>query len=158
MVGASLEWSVRTLKPDRRMPCRGAACVIEPDDARRAQLSRRLARMGFVTHETAFGELGAVIAEQVSLRVIVVNVLVRDVQGLQLIRYLRDRAPAAVIVSVSERVRTSMPVMLSRLAGADAALIAPVSGEALAMAIEGVEPFQYGPPEAAPPSLGHMII
>lgn len=155
---APLEWSARTTKQDHRMPWRGAACVIEPDDVRRAQLARLLCGMGFVTHETALGELGAEIAAQVSLRVIVVNVLVRDVQGLQLIRYLRQRAPAAIIVSVSERVRTSMPVMLSRLAGADAALIAPVSAEALAAVIESVEPFEYGPPETAPPHLGHIII
>lgn len=145
-MGASLEWSARTRRQDQRVPLRGAACLVEPDDARRDELAGMLCGLGFLTHETASGKVAGFIAEQVSLRAAIINVLIDDVPGLQLIRYMRQRAPAAMIVAVSERVRTSMPVMLARHAGADAALVAPVSAAALAAALESAEPLDYGCP------------
>lgn len=131
-MGASLEWSARTRHQEDGLPLRGAACVIEPDDVDRGGVSSLLRHMGFTTHETGAGSVGALIAEQIRLSVIVVNVMVRDVRGLKLIRQLRANAPSAVIIAL-----TSDPcgLTLANVAGADAVLASPPCGEALCATI-----------------------
>lgn len=66
-MGVSMEWSARTRKPDESYPLRGAACVIEPDEVDRDGVSTLLRHMGFATHETPSGAVGALIAEQIQL-------------------------------------------------------------------------------------------
>lgn len=56
-------------------------------------------------------------------------------KGLQLIRRLRRKAPRAVIVALSPDTRTGLPVVLARVAGADAVLASPPSTEALSAAL-----------------------
>lgn len=129
-MGASLEWSVRTRRQEETLPLRGAACVIEPDDDERGGVSSLLRHMGFVTHETGSGSVGGMIAEQVKLSVVVVNVMVDD--GLKLIRKLRARAPSAVIVALTP---DSCALTLAKVAGADFVLASPSCGEALCSVI-----------------------
>ena len=132
---ASHEWSARTRRQEDRFPVRGAACVIEPDDEEREHVSDLLHAMGFTVHETPSGQVGAFIADQIELEVAVVNVMLEDVKALKLIRRLRKASPRAAIVAMTPDMRTSLPLMLARLAGADAALAAPISSEALGTAV-----------------------
>lgn len=129
-MGASLEWSVRTRRQEETLPLRGAACVIEPDDDERSGVSSLLRHMGFVTHETGSGAVGAMITEQVSLSVVVVSVMVDD--GLKLIRKLRAKAPSAVIIALTP---DSCALTLAKVAGADFVLASPPCGEALCSSI-----------------------
>ena len=62
---ASPEWSARTRRQEERLPMRGAACVIEPNDDTREHVASLLRAMGFIAHETACGKLGQFIADQV---------------------------------------------------------------------------------------------
>lgn len=131
-MGASLEWSARTRLQQDRLPLRGAACVIEPDELDRYGVSSLLRHMGFATHETGAGAVGALIAEQVHLSVIVINVMLRDVQGLKLIRHLRQKAPSAVIIALTT---DACALTLAQVAGADTVLASPPCGEALCATI-----------------------
>lgn len=129
---ASSEWSARTRHQEESLPLRGAACVIEPDELDRYGVSSLLRHMGFATHETGSGAVGALIAEQIHLSVIVINVMLRDVQGLKLIRRLREAAPLAVIIALTP---DPCALTLAHVAGADTALASPPCGEALCATI-----------------------
>lgn len=131
-MGSSAQWSARTRHQEEMLPLRGAACVIEPDDVDRDGVTSLLRHMGFATHETGSGVVGALIAEQIDLSVIVVNVLVEDVKGLKLIRQLRARTPSAVIIALTANARA---LALSHIAGADTVLASPPCGEALCATI-----------------------
>ena len=131
-MGASLEWSARTRHQEENLPLRGAACVIEPDELDRYGVSSLLRHMGFATHETGAGAVGALIAEQIHLSVIVINVMLQDVQGLKLIRRLRATAPSAVIIALTP---DACALTLAHVAGADTALASPPCGEALCATI-----------------------
>jgi len=131
-MGASLEWSARTRHQEESLPLRGAACVIEPDELDRHGVSSLLRHMGFATHETSAGAVGALIADQIHLSVIVINVMLQDVQGLKLIRHLRAKAPSAVIIALTA---DACALTLAHVAGADTALASPPCGEALCATI-----------------------
>lgn len=131
-MSASLEWSARTRRPEDRLSAHGVACVIEADDVTREHMAGVLRAMGYVTHETGGGTIGAMIAEQVRLDVIVVNVLLPEENGLKVLRGLRGRARNAIIIALTPYASTGLPVMLARFAGADAVLASPALGEALA--------------------------
>ena len=131
-MGASLEWSARTRHQEETLPMRGVACVIEPDELDRYGVSSLLRHMGFTTHETGAGAVGALIAEHIRLSVIVINVMLRDVQGLKLVQHLRAKAPSAVIIALAADARA---LTLAHAAGADTALASPPCGEALCATI-----------------------
>jgi DNA-binding response OmpR family regulator len=78
------------------------------------------------------GVLGEQIANQIQLAVIVINVMIKDVQALQLVRRLRRHAPTAVIIALTSDARA---LALAHVAGADAVLASPPSGEALCATI-----------------------
>jgi len=134
-MGSTLEWSARTRRQENRLPLRGVACVIEPDDDERGQLCEVLRAMGFTAHETASGQLGLFIATQVQLNVLVVSLRLTDMSGLKLIRRLRAISDNATIIALSNDTRSSLPLMLARFAGADVVIAAPPSSEALGIAL-----------------------
>jgi DNA-binding response OmpR family regulator len=133
-MSASLEWSARTRRQET-LPVRGAACVVEPDDAAREHMADALRRMGFTTHETGSGAVGSFIAGQIHLQVVLVNVALTDAMGLKLVRRFRTTSPEAAIVAVTSDFRMSLGAVLARFAGADAVLAAPVTDEALGNAV-----------------------
>jgi DNA-binding response OmpR family regulator len=134
VMGESMEWSTRTRKPRESLPLRGAACVIEPNEDDRDGVSSLLRHMGFATHETPNGAVGALIAEQIDLSVIVIDVMLQDVPALRLIKQLRAKAPGAVIIALTPDPRG---LTLAHVAGADAVLASPPCGEALCATITG---------------------
>jgi DNA-binding response OmpR family regulator len=136
---ASPEWSARTRRQEERLPMRGAACVIEPNDETREHIASMLRAMGFVAHETGCGKLGVFIANQVHLRVAIADLALPDIKGLKLIRNLRRTDPNLIIIALSHEALSAVPLTLGRLAGADAVLTAPASDEALCAAINEAE-------------------
>lgn len=138
-MGDSPEWSARTRRQEERLPVRGSACVIEPDNGTRERVASLLRAMGFTAHETGSGELGEFIASQVRLNAIVLDLALPDVKGLLLIRRLRRRDPTVVIVALSAHAASAIPETLGRIAGADAVLAAPPPTEALCSAIAEAE-------------------
>lgn len=134
-MSAEIEWSARTRHQEERLPLRGAACIVEPDEMERDLLAGQLRAMGFAAHETGCGTVGQFIADQIHLSAIVVNVMTDDVSGLRLIRRLRRKAPDAAIVALSPDVHTGLCMVLARVAGADAVLAAPPTNEALGAAL-----------------------
>ena len=148
-MGASLNWSARTRHQEQALPLRGSACVIEPDEVDRDGVASLLRHMGFTTHDTPSGAVGAFIAEQIHLSVIVINVMMKDVQALKLIRQMRARAPSAVIIALSSDTRA---LALAHVAGADAVLASPPCGEALCATItEALAPSHHSAPSATTP-------
>jgi DNA-binding response OmpR family regulator len=149
-MGASIAWSTRRRHQEESWPLRGAACVIEPDDVDREGISSLLRHMGFATHEAPSGIVGGLIAEQIHLSVIVINVMITDVQALKLIRQMRAHAPAALIIALTSEPRA---LALSRIAGADAVLASPPCGEALCATItEALDLIHHYVPGASSPT------
>lgn len=134
-MGASLEWSVRTRRQEQRFPLRGAACVIEPNDLARALLADALRAMGFTTHETASGAVGAFMAGQVHPQVVLVNVALPDANGLDLIRRFRAASTRAAIIALTPEGRFGFGDVLARFAGADFSVPEDASAEALSAAV-----------------------
>lgn len=136
-MGHSSDWATRSAPLEERFPLRGAACVAEPEEGERKRLARVLRRMGYNVHETGSGEAARFIAAQVHLEVLALNLLLRDVRVLTLIRQLRRAQPGLRIIAFAPARFDAPPVglELARVAGADAALQAPVSAGALARAI-----------------------
>lgn len=152
-MGASAEWSARTRHQAERLPMRGAACVIEPDDVARDHVSEQLRAAGFIAHETASGELGLFIASQVHLHLAAVSLSLPDVSALKLIRRLRRSDKNLIIIGLDHDPFKGLAGTLARFAGADAVLAAPASSEAICAAINEAEraphPTIMPPPEAA---------
>lgn len=134
-MGTSFEWSARTRRQEERFPVRGAACVIEPDEIVRAELADALRNMGYTTHETGSGAVGAFIADQINLQLALVNVALTDANGLKLIRRFRLKHPNAAIVALSPNAPIPVGMVLAHFAGADATLGAHPTNEALSAAI-----------------------
>jgi DNA-binding response OmpR family regulator len=134
-MGNSFEWSARTRRQEDRFPVRGAACVVEPDDVARAQLADGLRGMGYTTHETGSGAVGAFIADQIHLQVALVNVALTDANGLKLIRRFRSKHPDAAIVALTPDAPIPVGMVLAHFAGADATLGAHPTSEALSAAV-----------------------
>lgn len=137
-MSASLEWSVRTRHQEQRFPLRGAACVVEPDDVARAEIADALRRMGYTTHETASGAVGAFVADQIHLQLALVNIVLPDAKGLDLVRRFRSKHPEAAIVALTPSAPLGIGATLAFFAGADTSIsAAPLCMEALASAIAG---------------------
>jgi two-component system, OmpR family, response regulator len=134
-MGASMEWTARTRRQEDRFPVRGAACVVEPDNDARAEIADALRNMGYTTHETGSGAVGAFIADQIHLQVALVNLVLPDAKGLQLIRRVRAKCPDAVIVALAGAGSFGLGAMLAQFAGADTSVAAPPSVQALSAAV-----------------------
>lgn len=152
-MGCSIEWSTRTRRQEERFPLRGAACVAEPDDEALEEMSRALRRMGFATHETQSGAAACFIAANIPLELMVINVLLPDAKGLQLIRQFRRAHSGLCIIALAPAGPGHPPTFdeLARFAGADAALAAPASVETLCELISQRLPGHAPPVHAAPP-------
>lgn len=125
---------------DELLPPRGAALVVEPEPAKRAEAAVTLRSMGFKTHETGCGAVGQFIATQIRLHVLVVDVVLPDMNGLQLIKRVRGLSPDAVIVATAPPGGAwEATAGLAHHAGADVALSA-LSGEALGAFLAGRDP------------------
>jgi CheY-like chemotaxis protein len=141
-MGSSIEWSTRTRHQEERFPLRGAACVAEANEEALDEMSRALRRMGFSVHETATGAASSFIASNINLELMLINVLLPDANGLQLIRQLRRARPNLCIVALAPSGPTCAPLFdeLARFAGANAALAAPASIETICETVSQLVP------------------
>lgn len=135
-MGHSTDWSVRSRALEAQFPLRGAACLAEPDEEERRRIAQALRRMGYNVHETGSGAAASFIAAQVRIELMAISLMLRDARALTLIRQLRRAHPDLRIIAFTPA-RLALPAAfeLARVAGADAALEAPVSNSALARAI-----------------------
>jgi DNA-binding response OmpR family regulator len=114
------------LPQDRRI-----ALVVAPDPAKRAAAAVTLRGMGFKTYQTGCGGVGQFMASQLTLDAVVVDVVLPDLDGLQLIRRVRATSPQAVIVATAPVSDDWDAVVADALeAGADFAL-SNFAGDAL---------------------------
>jgi DNA-binding response OmpR family regulator len=128
-MGQAWHSTYRTL--DESLPGRGTALIVEPEADKRAEAAVTLRSMGFKTHETGCGAVGQFIATQIKLNVVVVDVVLPDLNGLQLIKRVRALSPEAVIVATAPPGGAwDATAGLAHHAGADFAL-SKLSGEAL---------------------------
>lgn len=130
-----MEWSARTRRQEERFPLRGAACVVEPDEAFREHMAETPRRMGYTTHETSSGAVGDFMADQLHVQVVLINVMSPDARGLKLVRHFRSTSPQAAIVALTAGANRLLGAVLARIVGADCVLAAPPSDEALSNAI-----------------------
>src|SRR5262249_23522948 len=100
-MGCSIEWSTRTRHQEERFPLRGAACVAEANEDMVEDMSRALRRMGFATHETASGAAACFIAANIQLELMLINIVLPDANGLQLIRQFRRAHPHLRIIALA---------------------------------------------------------
>jgi DNA-binding response OmpR family regulator len=77
------------------------ALVIEPDPAKRAEASVILRSMGLKTYDTGCGAVGQFIATQLELSIVVLDAVLPDLDGVQLIRRIRALSPDALIVATA---------------------------------------------------------
>jgi two-component system, OmpR family, response regulator len=133
-------WHTTHRSLDELLPRRGVALVVEPEPAKRAEAAVKLRSMGFKTHETGCGAVGQFIATQIALNVVVVDVVLPDINGLQLIKRVRLLSPDAVIVATAPPGGAwDATAGLAHHAGADIAL-SSLSGEALAAVLAAGHP------------------
>jgi DNA-binding response OmpR family regulator len=142
---------MRTRHQEERFPLRGAACVVEPNEQLLDDMARSLRRMGFSVHETATGAAASFIASNINIEVMLINVALPDANGLQLIRQFRRARPHLRIVALAPGGPWCAPVFdeLARFAGADAALAAPASAEAICETVSQLVPSHAPPVEPA---------
>lgn len=113
------------------------ALVVEPDTTKRAQAWGTLRNMGFKTYQTACGGVGQFMASQLTLDAVVVDVVLPDLDGLQLIRRVRATSPEAVIVATAPaNDEWDVNAAGAQAAGANVAL-SSFAGEALSAALTG---------------------
>lgn len=155
-MAASPEWSARTRRQEERLPMRGAACVIEPDDFSRDQIASALREMGFTVHETSCGTLGEFIVAQVRLRIVVLDLALPDVKGLMLLRRLRRAKPDLTLIALTPDPLSAMPMTLARFAGADSVLASPPSNEALCAAITEFDRHPIAPVVVVPANVAPL--
>jgi len=119
------------------------ALVVEPDGARRAQAALALRGMGFKTYQTGCGGVGQFMASQLTLHAVVVDVVLPDLDGLQLIRRVRATSPQAIIVATAPQDQDWDVIAAdAHNAGADYAL-RNFSGEALNAVLTGAPSSGY---------------
>lgn len=122
---------------DEVHPFKPIACIAADDPKLRASLTETLRLMGFKTYETDKGGLALFIATEVKLSLLLVDVALRDMRGLDVIREARAVAPDARIIALSDGGRSQLPLFceLAHHAGAHATLGPPFSSTFLCAAV-----------------------
>lgn len=132
--------SMNALPPDRRI-----ALIVEPDSAKRAAAAVTLRSMGFKTYQTGCGGVGQFMASQLMLDAVVIDVVLPDLDGLQLIRRVRAMSPEAVIVATAPAGQDwELIVVDAQQAGADFTL-GSFSGDALGAVLKDGSPLPVAP-------------
>lgn len=150
-MGASAQWTARRRKIEDGLPLRGSALVCEADDGLRLQLSENLRAMGYRVQDTGSGLLAAFIATQMPFKIVLASVVLPDMNGLSLIRHVRDWASDALIIALSQHAENGLLLLdeLAHYAGADHAINPHASYATLAEAIaSGRVGRDYSSPEA----------
>lgn len=91
---------MRTRSQEEEFPLRGAACLVEPNEAERKRMAQIMRRVGLAVHETGSGAAAGFLAAQTRLQAMVMNLMLRDSKSLLLIGQLRRAYPDMRIVAV----------------------------------------------------------
>ena len=114
--------------------------VVDDDDAVRSVISRMLRSYGHTVVEATDGRLGLRMLDEAPVDLVVTDVVMPDLEGLELVRRIRKRENAPRIIAISGGGRASAGdyLELARKLGADATLTKPVSLEDLRSRISDV--------------------
>ena len=144
---------------DEVHPVQPIACVAEADEATREAITETLKVMGYKTFETDRGELALFMTAQVHISLLVVDVVLPDMSGIDVIKQVRVMTPDARIVALSDGGRAALPLFceLAYHAGAHVALAAPFTVTAICAAVH--EAWHDDPAKEpwAPPSVAHRV-
>lgn len=123
-MGASAQWMARRREIEEGLPLKGAALVCEVNDRLRLRLSENLRAMGYRVHDSASGVLAAFVATQMRFKIALISIALPDMNGLSLIRHVRDWERDALIIALSPHAENGLPVLdeLAHYAGADHAI------------------------------------
>lgn len=106
-------------------PIRPMACVADTDPVRRADLANTLRLMGYRTHETETGDVAEFVAHQVKLSVLIVNVVMPDMSGIDVIRSAHAIGNDTRILALVDEGRLPLLLELAHHAGAHMTLSPP---------------------------------
>jgi len=101
--------------------------VIDDDVAIRALLREALAWDGFEVKEASTGKEGLRLCHEISVSLVITDILMSDMDGVEIIRMLRHSCPQTKIVAISGGFQWSGPCLLdvAKRLGADLAYSKP---------------------------------
>ena len=120
-------------------------CLIDDDELFRRNLAEELRALGQPVEEAGDAERGLRLLESQAFETSVVDVLMPDVDGIELIARIRSRWPAMRVIAISGggRLSADLCIDLARLTGADACVRKPLSARDILARISA------GPPDAS---------
>jgi DNA-binding response OmpR family regulator len=116
-------------------------CVVDDDELVLAEIAHDLQAMGFETLAARDGRVAPQLLVQHPIDAVVVDIVMPDKDGIELIAEIRRGWPKVRIIAISGggRIGPQTYLRIAHLMGANACLPKPVNPSALAAAIEGIE-------------------
>ena len=93
--------AVRSTPPEVRAQMMGEILIIEDDIVFRAFLREVLVREGYTVKEASTGREGLRMCRESSVPLVVTDIMMPDVDGLEVIRALRQGCPQTKIIAIS---------------------------------------------------------
>lgn len=114
--------------------------LIEDDDSVRNMLRQTLELMGHAITEARNGKEGLALYQSANIDVVLTDIIMPDVEGMQVIRELRRQNPAVKIIAMSGggRMNARDYLRMAQKLGAARILPKPFLGDELAAAIREV--------------------
>lgn len=120
---------------EKRMP--KLVCIVDDDELVRAKIAQDLKTLGFDTVELEDSRALPKVLTERPVDAVVVDLVMPDKDGVELISEIRRGWPAVRIVAISGggRIGPNLYLKIARQMGASACLVKPVAAAALAEAL-----------------------
>ena len=107
----------------------GSICLIDDDELFRRNLAEQLRALGRRVEEAGDAERGLRLLESRTFEASIVDVLMPDIDGIELIARIRSRWPDMHLIAISGggRLSTALCIDLARLTGADDCIRKPLN-------------------------------
>ena len=114
--------------------------IVDDEDLFRKMLTLRLTRMGFEVAEARNGNEALQLHQRLHPDVMLTDLIMPEMEGIETIRRLKARFPSAKIVAMSGggRLPAGDYLKMATIMGADRVLAKPFSNEELKVAVEEV--------------------
>jgi DNA-binding response OmpR family regulator len=111
----------------------GSICLIDDDELFRRNLAAQLRALGLDVHEAGNGAAGETLLASRDYRATILDMLMPDIDGIEMIGRIRSRWPKMRIIAISGggRIRSEFYLQLAKEVGADAYLGKPLHGRDL---------------------------
>ena len=123
--------------------------VIDDEELVRRMVLKILARLGHETLEAADGRAGLKLAAAHKPAVVITDIVMPNIEGLEVIREIRDSSPATRIIAMSgggPHSETTLYLNWAANLGADAMLAKPFGAADLIAVLEPLLPGNASPP------------